>query len=300
MAQSEYSVITTTLADLNFLSIIVFFTLSVLTLLIRQYISNWFEKRKENERRIIWLKFLRTYSNSIDTCLKEFMTYRSPSFWTGFGGFMLSAFLAVVTLVFLSYVLGDITSALVHSTLISAIPLIASALMGKHISEFKLKTKKMLNDGDENYAEWLRKSKQIVNIIDFVQWFAAGLLWWAIAMALVVYEEKNLQISGNVGSTLILSGYFGFLAFIISISNHRNMREILKSILTAKYSDNYPYVRIKTEFDEMGGFVADIFDEKLIVLREDDKISVAEWNSIANVELMKTINGTTKNLPENK
>ncbi|AIY89888.1 hypothetical protein [Geoglobus acetivorans] len=306
MAQSEYNVIveavTSILVESNLGNTIVVSFLTILILLFSHYIGNWFEKRKENERRKIWLRFLKSYNNPIDACLKDFVSYRSPDFWPGLVGGISGIFLSVVLWVILLYALGDVTSALVYSTFINAIPFLMSSLIRRYISKSKLHTEKLLNnnENEDNVGEWLHKSKRIVNATDLLQMFAVGTLWWIVFVVSIVYGGKNVQISENMRYVLVFSGYMGFMAFIASISNHRNMRGLLKLLLNVKYLDKYPYVQIKTEFGNLEGYIADLFDERLIVLRKDDKISVAEWNSIVTVELIKKDRQHDKKLPENK
>jgi len=236
------------------------------------YLKNWNDNKEKRERRKLWIATLRT-NDEIRKCLDRFddlqkipversKYYLIPSFVFGALIFLISVFSE-----------GELNIALLKTAGCFNVLLLFPVFLFAYYTN-KLENKK-------EYTE--KEAENVALAYRTIYWFSYGYNVMVVSLVLLlVVAIGSTEITDYIG---IISNYlfifmFFALTYVLAKSSKKMYEKHLMYALNCECKDKYPFVHVHTKDCELGGYIQDIFDEKLITLTLGEQVTVFEWDNL--------------------
>ena len=93
----------------------------------------------------------------------------------------------------------------------------------------------------------------------------------------IIIIEKTVNIL-----VVVLMGSMVFMKII-----HRDFLDKIKTLLNTQHMADYPFIHITTKEADFAGKIQDAFNKNLLILDDNGRKTIVEWNEITTMELLK-------------
>jgi len=210
-------------------------------------------QRKTTKR--LWIEFLRN-NKYIKDCLNEFKKIEKPRTEKGeFGFIMLNLFIFSILLNIFGQFYDRLMVLALTLVSLSVISLIFQIKLSRNILSLK--------EYSENIKKFSRRIQYIRSFV-YLPTLSSYLLFVLILLGKIEIPENNVYYVSGFSLAVAISSVTIFETF----RSKRDLKEISRKLLNKKYSLDFPFVSVTTDLTSLEGKIIDIFDDRLIKIRE--------------------------------
>lgn len=263
-------------SELDIKNIVITFILSLIVLILTQYIKQYFKYKEGNKRRYYFINFLRS-NKKIDECITDFekkseleihniLIFSSAGFIVGY---LLIPILYAILLLFFD----DLWLTASYLTLINFVPFVIIIIsINSTIKNPFEKTCSFLKTSDL-ITLFLYSTNSVILLLMYLSYLSSSKI------------ESNLT---TIVSLVLISTSL-FLAVIYGLINgKKTILDSLKKSLNKKFLKGFPEICIKLRNENVCGIIQNIFDNNLIVLYNKGHRIAIEWDNIILINLKES------------
>ena len=262
------SIIDIGITDAVIATMIVFFLKHIATKL--------FEARENNKRFDTWMEFLRS-DDGINECVGVFEQITSQETWPKFNTrlniFGISLPIIVFAVMYIFYE-NSLKYFVYLSWIYIIIPILSSIILSIAIN--KINEKKLLIE-IRMTGIWILTAKFFT---------LNSVLVIALILLFVPFQESQTSSAVKIIEetvNILIVVFVGSMVFIEII--HRDFLGKVKTLLNTQHMANYPFIHITTKEAYLEGKMQDVFNSDLLILEDNGKKTIVEWNEITTMKL---------------
>ena len=234
---------------------ILYLLISIVVYFVLPHLFLPYLRRRSSKK--FWIEFLKNNSKIIKKLFKELKEIEEPKTEVYEFIFMVSSIVAFLfTYLTLLGLYHDELKALNHSTLIlSVLPFLYQIKLYGSILSLK---------------EFTDKNKKFSRRIHYIRSYIYPLTIASYSLlALVIIRKVNIpENDAYTRSALCFAAIFLSVMMYETFRAKNDLKKISKNLLNKKYKAEYPTVIVRTDLVEVEGRLEDIFDDRLIKVRE--------------------------------
>ena len=240
-----------------------------------KHIGNKFiNSREKNKRFSIWMKYLQI-DTDIDKCVNSFEEIISEEAWPIVNQIMIYlGFIApVIILGMLNISSNDLLESFIHLNQIYIILLVLFFIVLLYSVDKTMENNLLIN---AHMIEIRFKSTKFLM-------FNSVVVIILMSMFLPLQQSQTFSDFKIVEDLLLI-----FIASIIGMEIiHKNFVDKVKTSLNVQHMADYPFIHITTKEADFAGIIQDVFNKILLILDDNGRKTIVEWNEITTMELIK-------------
>lgn len=134
------------------------------------------------------------------------------------------------------------------------------------------------------------KATMIVVLIDNAKFYIILINAIHILLSALINVDKNMGLSFSEENTsfLMMGFALAIVCYYFLIIIRRDLIYFVKKEINTKILANFSFIKIKTKEREFEGGIKDIFDEEIIILKNNESINMCKWDEIISISILES------------